>query len=286
MKNDESKKSGLVWIFAGIIVLAVVCACIFGKNADRRLREFFKNSGISSKESYVLYSKKNKSEGEKDGEANENPNLIPVPLVEMTDEFPTGCESSGAVMLLQYYGVDVGLDDFVDRYLTCSALKLKNGKLRGSTPYEAFIGNPREQGGYGCYAPVIAESIKKVLMEQKDSNKMWEVRNLTGTDLKKIEEYAAGGVPVLIWATNNMIEPTKGTTWRVLGTKEKFTWLRGEHCLVMTGADEENYYFNDPVRGQGVSYEKTLVETRYKQMGSQAVVIFSDGNSGRPFGGI
>lgn len=279
MKNDEEKKSGAAWIFVCVVVLGTVCLFIFGKDADRRLREFFKNSGTAGRvDSYVVYPDKKKAAGDKDIK-KEEVSLIPVPYVEMTEDFPTGCESSGAVMLLRYCGIDIGLDGFVENYLTCSALKVKNGKLTGPTPYEAFIGSPREKSGYGCYAPVIAESILKVLSEKGQNAGKWEIKNLTGTPIKTLEEYVSGGTPVLIWATNNMAEPTKGTTWRVKGTKEEFTWKRGEHCLVMTGADEGNYYFNDPVRGEGISYEKSLVESRYKQLGSQAIAILPEKDS-------
>lgn len=41
MKNDEEKKSGAAWIFVCVVVLGTVCLFIFGKDADRRLREFF-----------------------------------------------------------------------------------------------------------------------------------------------------------------------------------------------------------------------------------------------------
>lgn len=277
MNSDGEKKSGAVWILVSIVVLASVALLVFGRDADRRLREFFKNSGAGEKvNGYVVYpDKKNQKESKKEDEQEEI-SLISVPFVEMSEGFPTGCESSGAVMLLRYCGIDITLDDFVDNYLTCSALKLKNGRLTGPTPNEAFIGNPRESGGYGCYAPVIAESISKLLSEQKENGKKPEIKNLTGAPIKTLEEYVLRGTPVLIWATNNMSEPSDGTSWRIKGTKEEFTWKRGEHCLVMTGADEENYYFNDPVRGEGISYEKSLVENRYKQLGSQAIIILSE----------
>lgn len=273
MKNDEEKKSGAVWIIVSIVVLGMVCLLIFGKDADRQLREFFKNTGtLGNVDSYVAYPDKKKQE--KDGQ-KEEVGLIPVPYVEMTEDFPTGCESSGAVMLLKFCGIDIELDGFVENYLTCSALKVKNGKFIGSTPNEAFIGNPREKGGYGCYAPVIVQSMEKVISEKGSGGGKWEIKNLTGTPIKTLEDYVSEGTPVLIWVTNDMIEPSDGTTWKIKGTKEEFTWKKGEHCLVMTGTDEDNFYFNDPVRGEGISYEKSLVEKRYKQLGSQAIIILS-----------
>lgn len=271
MKKDENKKSGRIGILIGAFVAAGVCLCLFWGSIDGHLREFFKNSGTSEVESYVIYSKEKKPEKSEDGQ----PGLIPVPYVEMTSEFPTGCESSGAVMLLRYSGVDIELKGFVDDYLTCSALKVKKGEITGCSPDEAFIGNPREEGGYGCYAAVIEESLKKIISEQKDEKKNLLVKNITGVSMKDVEKYVKEGIPVLIWATGKMAEPTKGTTWKIKSSGKQFTWLRGEHCLVMTGVDEKYYYFSDPLWGEGVSYEKSLVEKRYKQLGSQGIVILS-----------
>ena len=53
-----------------------------------------------------------------------------------------------------------------------------------------------------------------------------------------------------------------------------FTWLANEHCLVLTGYDESSYYLNDPSGGgASVSYPKALVEARYNDFSSQALVI-------------
>ena len=43
--------------------------------------------------------------------------IINVPYLDQSNAAPTGCESVTAVMLLQYLGVDIGINEFIDKYL-------------------------------------------------------------------------------------------------------------------------------------------------------------------------
>ena len=53
-----------------------------------------------------------------------------------------------------------------------------------------------------------------------------------------------------------------------------FTWTAGEHCLVLTGYDNNSYFFNDPLSPYGgISYPKKLVKERYAEMGRQAILL-------------
>lgn len=45
------------------------------------------------------------------------------------------------------------------------------------------------------------------------------------------------------------------------------------HCLVLTGYDDNNYYFNDPQQSKNYRYSKSSVLTAYRALGMQAVVI-------------
>lgn len=70
-----------------------------------------------------------------------------------------------------------------------------------------------------------------------------------------------------------MKPPKEGNRW-TLEDGTQFQWLAGEHCLVLVGADEDYYYFNDPDYGDEViGYEKELVQQRYDELGRQAIVI-------------
>ncbi len=200
--------------------------------------------------------------------------VLDVPIISQ-EGYPTGCESATTVMALRYQGYDIDLDTFIDDYLPKSELTYQDGELFGKHPNESFIGDPRRDDSFGCYAPVIVQSVKSILSE--DNPNGLEVKNLTGQGLRKIcKEYVSNGVPVIVWTTIDMQPSEQGKTWTLLNTDGKtFTWTSKEHCMLLVGYDDDHYYFNDPLNPSenAISYDRTLVEKRYRELGCQAVVI-------------
>ena len=99
------------------------------------------------------------------------------------------------------------------------------------------------------------------------------VRNTTGTELSQLcKEYIDNNIPVVVWATINMLETVPKNSW-YLSDGKRFTWPGNEHCMVLTGYDSESYYFNDPYAGKLVKYEKETVEQRYSELGKQSVAV-------------
>lgn len=196
--------------------------------------------------------------------------LISTPYLSQADKYPTGCECVSAAMVLQFWGYSYTVDELIEQFLPMSDLKAKrNGQLTGLSPEEAFIGNPYLEDSYGCYAPVICQMLEQAVDSQN------EVRNLTGMGMEELcREYLDEGIPVLCWVTINMEEPGEGTSWRLEGEDEWFTWIAKEHCMVLVGYDNNDYYFNDPYDGNGlVHWEKSLTQMRYEQLGCQAVAL-------------
>lgn len=78
-----------------------------------------------------------------------------------------------------------------------------------------------------------------------------------------------------------MDEPYVKATWIVDYVDENArykkgdteSWMQNEHCMVLVGFDEENYYFCDSVSGKLTAYEKEVSEERYSQVGMQAIVV-------------
>lgn len=198
---------------------------------------------------------------------------IDAPYIDQRDNYPTGCESVTAVMALQYEGVDVTVEEFIDSYLPQGDAPYEDaqGDLVGDSPWEVFLGSPYEDSGWGCYAPVIAGAVEELL---KDRGSSLKVQELSGVSLDKLcGDYIDRGVPVMLWATIDMEEPTLSTQYILQDTGELFTWIYPLHCLLLTGETEDSYLFNDPMAGKNVAYPKEQVEQAYKGVGMQAVVV-------------
>ena len=196
--------------------------------------------------------------------------LLEVPFISQVGTYPTGCESVSTVMACQYAGISIDVETFIDSYLPKDSFTYENGVMIGSHPDDAFMGDPYTDNGFGCYAPCIVKAVQGFLPEN------YVLKNTTGMTVPELcEKYIDVGVPVVMWATMYMEEPSEGAQWILRESGELFQWIGGEHCLVLTCYDSEYYYFNDPLSGK-VRYERTLVETRYSQMGSQSLVIYGE----------
>ena len=199
-----------------------------------------------------------------------------VPLIGQ-QKLPTGCETCSAVMLLNYYGYNISETSFADKYLIKRPLGYGKYGLEGPDPNCAFIGSPYTTNSFGAYAPVMAKSMNSYL-----AKKSYKAVSVSGKSLEYLAgKYIAQGQPVMVWATINMTASYKTTTWRVNYTDENarykkgssYTWLANEHCLLLTGYDSSFYYFNDPWTNSRIAYSKSIVNTRYNELGKQAVVM-------------
>lgn len=197
--------------------------------------------------------------------------VLDVPYISQ-EAYPTGCESVSAVMLLQFWGIDIDVDTFIDDYLDCGQFTWQGETPIGPSPNDRFVGNPRSEDSYGCYAPVIERAVASLLP------KNYAVINRTGSVLPALaQRYLDRQIPVLIWATIDMKETYVSASWIDEKDGSTVQWLVNEHCLVLVGYDDEAYYCNDPYKNNGVMrYSRELLESRFKSMGSQALAIVPD----------
>lgn len=194
-----------------------------------------------------------------------------VPHIYQYDDYPTGCESVSTVIALQYSGIDISVDTFIDDYLTIGTLwENSEGQIIGPDMDDAYIGDPRSVHGCGCNAPAIVKAVRKLL--PGTGNK---VLNLTGMEMEDLcRDYICQDIPVILWATIGMQEWTETITWEIENGAGTVTFYSAEHCLVLTGYDEEFYYFSDPASREEIKgYEKEAVEKAYDKLGCQAVAI-------------
>ena len=196
-------------------------------------------------------------------------NKLNVPYIDQSVRYPTGCESVSTVMLLQYLGYDMTVDDFIRDALDQRGFEERGGRLYGPDPNRYFCGSPYDENSFGCYAPVICKALKKVL------DCSYEVVDETGTDMDTlIRTYIDHGMPVIFWACIDMREPIRGPEWKLFETGETFTWISNEHCMLLVGYDEDGYYFNDPYENHGViRYDKKTVEDRHRAQYGMAVGV-------------
>ena len=194
---------------------------------------------------------------------------IQAPYIDQSGAYPTGCESVSAVMLLQFLGVDITVDEFIEKYLEKQDFEERDGEMFGPDPRKYFCGSPYDEDSFGCYAPVIAGAMKRVL------GGTYTVKDESGTDTAElIWRYIDKGMPVVYWACINMREPVIGPQWKLLDTGQIFTWVSNEHCMLLVGYDGEGYYFNDPYNNNGlIHYPKEVVEERHRAQHMQAVGV-------------
>ena len=197
-----------------------------------------------------------------------------VPHIYQKDKYPTACEAVAAVELMQYYNMDITVDDFIDYYLPqASEPYYYGGILKAESPWEYFIGNPRSPYGFGCYSTVIEGAMNRFCAGA------YEIKTSYDKSLEElVDNYVVNGIPVMIWATMNMQEPHEGDSWE-LPSGDIFTFIRPEHALLLIGYDKENFYFSDSLdERQVVAYSKDCTQTAFEGMGSQSIVILPSDN--------
>ena len=187
--------------------------------------------------------------------------IIDAPFISQKPSYPTGCESVATVMALQYAGVNISVDKFIDNYL------YKTGMI--FDPNESFGGNPRGSG-YGCYSPVIKNALDKCFVAEGLST--YSATELKNVSLQQLcTDYIDKDIPVIMWATIDMRPWYNGDHWYYNG--KKIQWIAPEHCLLLVGYDDQNYIFNDPWRNKQTYYRKSAVEAAYAGLFKQAIVI-------------
>lgn len=200
-----------------------------------------------------------------------------VPVIAQED-LNSGCETYACTMLLQSLGFDITPDVFAEKYLICSPITYPDWITRyGPDMNSAFAGTV--YNGYGIYAPAMAKSMNKYLKAQKSGLTATALKGIPLSDLCHV--YIDKDIPVMVWATVEMGEPYEKATWIVDYVDENavtkkgdtFSWYQGEHCLVLIGYDEDEYFFSDSCAGAVSHFDKELCEKRYDQLFTQGIVV-------------
>ena len=54
---------------------------------------------------------------------------IDVPYIDQSKLYPTGCESVSTVMLLRFLGIDITVDEFIEKYLEKKSFEKETGRF-------------------------------------------------------------------------------------------------------------------------------------------------------------
>lgn len=200
-----------------------------------------------------------------------------VPVIPQ-DEYLACCESYACTMLMQYLGFDLEIGEFVNNYLIVKPVEYgADGNRYGPDLNSAFGGDL--YFGFGINAPAMAKCMNNYLKAENSNLKAYP---LIGTPLEQLcEEYVNNDIPVMVWATAGLQEPYVKASWSVNYVDENsdkkigdtMDWLMHEHCMVLIGYDEDNYYFSDSVAGEVSVFDRETTEERYAQIGTQAIVV-------------
>lgn len=199
--------------------------------------------------------------------------IIHAPYIDQTRDYPTGCESVSAVMLLNYLGISISVDDFIENYLEKESMHEREGRLYGPNPFRCFAGSPYDKDSFGCYAPVIVQTLNKIFAEKKVK---FQAVDITGMPMAGIlTDFLDKDMPVVFWASIDLKETIAGPKW-YLPDGSVFTWISNEHCMLLVGYDEKSYYFNDPWQNHGlIAWPRNLVEQRHREQREMAAAVIN-----------
>lgn len=196
---------------------------------------------------------------------------LSVACIMQRPELPTGCEVTSLAILLNALGYPADKLELSRNYLPKMQFYYEDGVLHGADFRTAFAGDPESEYSYGCWAPCIVTAANAYLSAVGAGA---SARDITGTPLESLFGCIDSGVPVMIWITSDGLLPSAPSdVWTTPGGYT-VQWLKNEHCVVLTGYDPGSglVYVSDPLVGN-TSYDMTLLNARYAELGQQCVII-------------
>lgn len=196
--------------------------------------------------------------------------MLDVPLISQMPELQNGCEITSTAMLLDYTGAKVdkiGLADEMKKDKT-EIQRDEKGYIRyWGNPKDGFVGDVTGKEGIGYSIDPCA--LEPLVSKYYDKGAL----NLTGTSIKALEENLKLGKPIVVWVTSDFSRPREFEYWKDKnGNEVKAYFLT--HAILLTGYDEENFYYNDPLNNKkDEKVSKGYFKTIWREMGEKALTI-------------
>ena len=190
---------------------------------------------------------------------------LPVSYLSQYPELPTGCEVTSLTTVLNYLKYNVTKEDMAANYLP--KCNLSEGSF-----WDYFIGDPSADDAFGCYSSPIVTAANTYLKQQGSP---YCAYNYSGSEFETFLKELEAGNPVILWSTMYLEKAFITFEWTI--NNQDVKWIAPEHCLVLIGydLDANTVTLSDPMQGI-VTVNMDLVNLRYMQMCSQAVVIKSN----------
>lgn len=192
---------------------------------------------------------------------------LKAPEIGQLPELPRGCEVTSLAMLLEYHDI------------TADKMKLANEIKMDSTPFDRTkngveFGNPNN-GFVGDMYSLVTPGVgvyHKPITELASDYADERVLDFTGRDFDDIIHQLNQKRPVwvIINATYKKLSKQHFETWQTPDGPIEITML--EHSVLITGYDEDNIYFNDPLKRDEKAPIKDF-KAAWEQMGKQAITI-------------
>ena len=189
---------------------------------------------------------------------------LDVPLINQLPELYNGCEITSLTMMLNYIGIDVDKLTLADEVKKDPTPIVRSGDVITSwgDPQYGFVGSISGNTGVG-YA-VYPEPLIPLINDYTDDRGV----NLTGKSLDTLKQYLASDHPIIVWVTADWTMPSF-ITWTKNDKTIHSTF--SEHAVLLTGFDEDYFYFNDPLANQKSYVSINTFESVWTAMGSMAV---------------
>lgn len=137
----------------------------------------------------------------------------------------------------------------------------------GGNPFKVFVGHPSKklgEGSYGCFAEPIVTALTSLGVP---------CTNISNCSQDTLLNYIRQGKPVIVWCVKNAGDLVKEETWQYPDGSGSFTKLKGEHCAVLIGYDDEYVYLHDPSAGKDVKQPRGKFFSNWNALYKQAIII-------------
>ncbi len=215
---------------------------------------------------YVFFRKANAVVWE-NGETKSSALIHGVPNINQMPELAKGCEVTSLAMLIKFIGIEADKMTLAEEITkNPQGRTVKNGVIYGGDPNDGFIGDmtSKSKFGLGVYHKPIYELLQKYVPNS--------AIDLTGCDFEDLYYFINNESPVWVIINSKYTKLPKSEFEKWVTPNGTVDITYREHSVLITGYDEKNIYFNDPLNSRSSAPKADFINA-WEQMGRQAISI-------------